>query len=252
MKHPAMLFACIMSCVVIAATTGASLISLGSAESFAVLGSTTVTSSGQTALFGDLGVYSGTAITGFYGTTTNDGPGTFIGTSHEGDAVAGQAQADALTAYNALTTLVSTQDLTGQDLGGLTLSPGVYNFDTTSQLTGTLTLDGVGDYVFNIGSTLTTAESASISFINGADPVNDVFWRVGTSTTLGAGTMFGGTIIADQSNTLNTGARVDGRVIALKGAVTLDTNFIAVPEPSTLFLMGLGGLVLLIRRRCIA
>ena len=222
---------------------------MDSAESFAVLGATTVTNTGPTTLTGDLGVYPGTAITGFFGTTENDGPGTFTGSAHQGDAVAQQAQADALAAYNQLGTVSATQDLSGQDLGGLLLTPGVYEFSTSAQLTGDLTLDGAGEYIFQIGSTLTSASNSSISSINGADPFRDVFWQVGSSTTIGTGTDFGGTIIADQSNTLNTGASVDGRVFALNGAVTLDTNSIAIPEPTTFSLLALGALVLLHRRR---
>jgi len=238
-----------LACIGIGAESRAAIVNLNSAESFAILGGTTVTNTGSTTLVGDLGVYSGTAITGFFGTNENDGPGTFTGSSHQGDDIAQFAQADALAAYNDLVALAFTQDLTDQDLGGLTLTPGVYKFTTTAQLTGNLTLDGVGDYVFQIGSTLTTASNSSISFINGADAFNDVFWQVGSSTTLGTDTVFGGTIIANQSNTLTTGASVDGRVISLNGAVTLDNNIIVIPEPTTFSLLALGGLALIRRRR---
>jgi hypothetical protein len=233
---------------------------LGAASSFAVLGSSTVTNTGMTTLVGDIGVSPGTAITGFYGTNNNDGPGTFTGRSYQEtiNAYGVQARVDATTAYNYLDNLVVTQDLTGQDLGGLTLPPGVYSFSSSAQLTGNLILDGAGEYVFRMGSTLTTATDSSVSFINGANPFTSVFWNVGSSATLGTGTRFGGTIISVASNTLVTGASVDGRVIALNGAVTLDTNNIvsvgaaSVPEPSTLLsFMAAVGLATGRRRRTV-
>jgi hypothetical protein len=217
----------------------------------------------MTTLVGDIGVSPGTAITGFFGTNENDGPGTFTGTSYQEtiNAYGVQARADAQTAYDYMGSLAVTQDLTGTDLGGLTLSPGVYSFSSSAQLTGNLILDGGGDYVFRMGSTLTTATASSISFINGANPFTSVFWNVGSSATLGTGTTFGGTIISAVSNTLVTGASVDGRVIALTGAVTLDNNNItnnnitAVPEPSTLLsfiFMAAVGLALLTKPRYLA
>ncbi|MEI7732388.1 MAG: ice-binding family protein [Verrucomicrobiota bacterium] len=200
---------------------------LSSADGFAVLGGSTVTSTGNTVLNGDLGVAPGLAITGF-------GPGVVNGTIYAGGAVAAQAQADAFTAYSLLAGEAPVQHLTGQDLGGLTLGPGVRDFTTSAQLTGILTLDAQGDpnarFDFQIGSTLTTASSSSIRLVNGAQADN-VFWQVGSSAALGTGTAFLGTILANQSITLNSGASMFGRALALNGAVSLDNNTItAVPE----------------------
>ena len=216
--------------------TQAALI-LGSAGSFAVLGGSTVTSTGSTVVHGHLGVSPGTAITGFP-------PGVVNGVMHSADTVAAQAQTAALAAYNLLTGEAVTQDLTSQDLGSLTLTPGVYKFDTSAQLTGTLTLSGNGRFDFLIGSTLTTAGSALVLLVNGAQADN-VFWQVGSSATLGTATQFSGSILANQSITLTTGADLFGRALALNGAVTMDNNVITVPvpEPGTL-LAGAGAMLL--------
>ncbi|MDB6074918.1 MAG: hypothetical protein JWO89_2558 [Verrucomicrobiaceae bacterium] len=223
----------------------AGTIPLGEAANFAVLAGSTVTNTGPTALFGDVGVSPGTAITDFP-------PGTFTGTLHSNDANSIQAQADALSAYNILAGLTPTQILTGQDLGGLTLTPGVYFFSSTAQLTGTLTLDGQGQvnplFVFQIGSTLTTASNSIIFETNGADWSN-IYFQVGSSATLGTNTEFEGTIIAMDSDTLTTGATVEGSVIALTGAVTLDSNVVVVPEPGSAVLLALGAISLCGRRK---
>ncbi len=232
----------------------AATITLGTAGNFAVLAGSTVTNTGPSLIVGgDVGVSPGSAITGFP-------PGIVVPpfTMHAADAVSLQAQNDLTTAYNAAAGLVPTQDLTGQDLGGLTLLPGVYFFSSSAQLTGTLTLNDLGDpnslFVFQIGSTLTTASSSSVMTINaGSIPGCDVFWQVGSSATLGTGTAFEGHILALTSITLNTGATIlEGSALARNGAVTLDTNTIVncdtpVPEPATMTLVLIGAALLGLR-----
>ncbi len=196
-------------------------VNLGKAGAFAVLAGTTVTNTGPSVIMGNLGVSPGTAVTGFP-------PGTVVhGAINAGDAVAAAAQTDLTTAYNAAAGLAPDQDLTGQDLGGQTLTAGVYKFDSSAGLTGTLTLNGQGnphaEFVFQIGSTLTTASASNVVFTNGARACN-VFWQVGSSATLGTGTAFAGNILALTSITATTGTSVDGRLLARNGAVTLDTN----------------------------
>ncbi len=200
---------------------------LGTAGSFAVLGGSTVTNTGPTIVNGDLGVSPSSTITGFP-------PGNVIlpGVMHAGDAVAGQAQSDVTTAYNALAGQACDFILTGQDLGGLTLIPGVYCFSSSAQLTGTLTLNAQGDpnavWVFQTGSTLITATNSSVAFINGGAgvPGCNVFWQVGSSATLGTNTDFTGNILALASITMNTSANLYGSTLARNGAVTLDSNTI--------------------------
>jgi hypothetical protein len=227
----------------------AEIIDLGVASNFAVLAGTTVTNTGATVISGNVGVNPGTAITGF--------PPAIItnGAQHSADALAGQAQIDAHGAYLQLADLPLTQTLTGTDLGGLTLTPGVYFFGSSAQLTGTLTLDAQNNpnalFVFQVGSTLTTASDSSVLLINGANCCN-IFWQVGSSATLGTDTNFRGTVLALTSITLNTGADIAyGRALAYNGAVTLDSNTIFItPEPGTVVLLGAGlvGLILLGRR----
>jgi hypothetical protein len=195
-------------------------------SSFAVLGGSTVTNTNTpTIVNGNLGVSPGSAVTGFP-------PGIVVGGSiHAADSVAAQAQTDLATLYNNLASVSCNTDLTGQNLGGLTLTPGVYCFASSAQLTGTLTLDAQGNsnalFIFRIGSTLTTASASSVLLINSASSCG-VFWQVGSSATLGTGTTLAGSIVALTSITLNTGASVTGRVLARNGAVTLDNSHVTV------------------------
>jgi uncharacterized repeat protein (TIGR01451 family) len=199
---------------------------LGVADTFAVLGWSTVTNTGPTIVTGDLGLSPGLSITGFP-------PGTVIGGTQIIGGVAATAQADALTAYNNLAGQACLSGYTiSADLGGMTLQPGVYCSGSTMGLTGTLTLDAMGDpnavWVFQMGSSLTAA--GTVSMINGGQAGN-VFWQVGSSATLGTGTVFKGNIIAYASITLDTGASLSGRALALTAAVTLDNNSVSVSQP---------------------
>ncbi len=200
---------------------------LGTAESFAVLGASTVTNTGSSIINGDLGVSPGTAVTGFP-------PGLVVppGAIHAADAVSLQAQTDVTVAYNTLAGQPCDVNLTGVDLGGLTLTPGVYCFDSSAQLTGKLTLNALGDpysvFIFQIGSTLTTASGSSVVVIN-ADKLCNAFWKVGSSATLGTTTDFKGNILALTSISMTTDANLVGRALARNGAVTLDSNTITIP-----------------------
>jgi hypothetical protein len=155
-------------------------------------------------------------------------PGTVVGAQHKADAVALKAKTDLVTGYNDAAGQTPFVDKTGQDLGGQTLTPGIYRFSSSAQLTGTLTLNGQGSsnavFIFQIGSTLTTASASKVVLINGASPCS-VWWQIGSSATLGTGTQFQGSLLALTSITLTTGANIlPGRALARNGAVTLDTN----------------------------
>ncbi|HUQ17124.1 MAG TPA: ice-binding family protein [Candidatus Saccharimonadales bacterium] len=194
-------------------------IGLGTAGSFGVLAGAGITNTGPTTINGDVGSYPTTTQTGF-------GSVTITGTNHFGDAVTQGAKTDLVTAYNDAAGRGPTIPVAA-NLGGQTLVAGVYNSASSLALTGSLTLSGTASdvWIFQAGSTLTTATGSSVVLTGGAQACN-VFWQVGSSATLGTGSSFKGTILALTSITMTTGASIDGRLLARNGAVTLDTDTI--------------------------
>jgi hypothetical protein len=218
--------AAVLAVLLAGTALGAASINLGTAKSFAVLAGTTITNTGATTIAGDVGLHPGASVTGF--TTV-----TLHGAKHIGDAVALSAKNALVTAYNDAAGATPVKKV-ATELGGTTLKPGVYGSDTLG-LTGTLTLDGEGLYIFQAGSTLITAPNSNVALINGASACN-VYWQVGSSATLATTTSFKGTIMALTSIALQTGATLQGRALAQNGAVTMDHNTInssACSAPST-------------------
>jgi hypothetical protein len=204
--------------------SAATSINLGSATPYAVVAGTTITNTGSSVISGDLGLSPGTSITGFP-------PGTASGTTDAADALALAAQTSSTAAYGVAASATPFTTVAGGTLGG-TLAPGVYQSASALALNGSVTLNGGGNpdavFIFQAGSTLTTASGSVVVLENGAQACN-VFWQVGSSATLGTGTSFSGTILALASVTADTGASVQGRLLAQTGAVTLNDNTVTVP-----------------------
>ncbi|MEA2844682.1 MAG: hypothetical protein QOJ69_2353, partial [Actinomycetota bacterium] len=231
--------ALLLSSLVLAVPAGAVATSppLGSASTFAVLGASGVTNTGPTVVTGDLGVSPGTSVSGFP-------PGSVTGTVHIADPTATAAQADIGTAIGDASGQPCDTNLTGLDLGGMTLTPGVYCFDSSAQLTGVLRLDALGSptaqWLFQVTSSLTTASDAAVILVNGGSQCsNNVTWQIGSSATVGSGTIFLGNILATTSITLATGSNSTGSLYAHTGAVTMDSNKVStcngeIPSPPEL------------------
>jgi hypothetical protein len=197
-------------------------IPLGASSSFGVVAGAGVTNTGPSVLTGDIGSFPTLAITGLATLA-------LTGVNQAGGAVSQRAKDDLVSAYDDAAARPASETIAA-DLGGRTLSPGVYRSASSIGLTGALTLDGHGDpnavFVFQAGSTVTTASASQVVLVNGARPCN-VFWQVGSSATLGTGSVFRGNILAFTSITVTTGVTIDGRVLARNGAVTLDSDVIS-------------------------
>jgi ice-binding like protein len=213
-----------------AATCGQSPVALGSAATYAALSGTTVTSTGATALTGDIGVSPGSAVTGFP-------PGTYTGTKNVANPAAASAEADLTTAYNDAAGRSNCAITVAGNIGGQTLSPGLYK--STSSLaisSGDLTLNGGGNpnavFVFQVASALTTTSGRAVVLSNGAQAGN-VFWQMGSSATLGTTSTMQGTILTYASITMTAGAHLNGRALARTGDVTMSASTIVVPTTTT-------------------
>ncbi len=195
-------------------------VGLGTANSFSVLGHSTVTNTGPTTMFGDLGLSPGTSVTG---------APHVLGATHIADAVAVDAQNSLTAAYVDAAGRPSTH-LASADLSGQSFTAGVYDASSTLLFSaGSVTLNAQGDpnavFIFKVGSSITTGSATTVRLINGAQPCN-VFWQVGADVTLGTGSRFIGTVMALNAITAQTGATLDGRLLARNAAVNLDTNTI--------------------------
>ncbi|KAA5549086.1 ice-binding family protein [Adhaeribacter rhizoryzae] len=200
---------------------------LGAAARFTVLAGTGVTNAGNTEVDGNLGVAPGNSLTGFP-------PGTIRGGTHLANTTATTAQTNLTNAYNSAAAQVATQNLTGQNLGGKTLKPGVYKFNGNAALTGALTLETNGDpeeiFIFQVDGNLLVDNSATVDFLELAKPrIGNIFWQVNGSVTIGAGSFFRGTIMANQTINMGTGATIQGRLLSRSSNVNLINNIITIP-----------------------
>jgi hypothetical protein len=208
-------------------------VDLGTADDFAILAGSTITDANPSVITGDVGLSPASGA--FIDVTCAEVDGDIYAVDAAGPAPCSiedgpllvTAKDDLTTAYNDAAGRLATGD-PGTELGGDVLTDGTYETDSgTFEIAAgqTLTLDGEGNedavFIFNMTTTLVTFANSNVELINGAQACN-VFWRVGSSATLGTGTDFIGTIMADQSITDNGGSTVEGRLLARIAAVNLD------------------------------
>ena len=199
-------------------------VSLGSSSDLAVLAGSSVTSTGATVITGDLALSPGSSIGGFP-------PGILNGTQHINDATANQGKLDLTAAYNDAAGRTSTDIVTlSGNIGGLTLTPGLYKSTSSLSISsGDLTFDAKGNssavFIIQIASSFTTTSGRKV-ILSGGALASNIFWQVGSSATFGTTSVMKGTVMAMQSITLNTGAKIDGKVLARTGGITMAGNTI--------------------------
>ncbi|HEX2897975.1 MAG TPA: ice-binding family protein [candidate division Zixibacteria bacterium] len=205
--------------------SGQQSVNLASAGDYVILAGSTIANTGTSNVTGDVGLSPGTSVGGFP-------PGIMNGTQHINDVDANNAKLDLTTAYNnAAGRTVAPISVAG-NIGGRTLAPGLYKSTSSLEISsGDLTLNGNSNaiWIFQIASTLTTTAGRKVILSGGAKAKN-VYWQVGSSATLGTTSVFKGTIMVDQSITMNTGATLEGRVLARIGGITLNGNTIVKPN----------------------
>jgi len=205
-------------------TTTQSPVMLGACTNLAILAGSGITNTGATVITGDMGLSPGTSIGGFP-------PGILNGTQHINDAIATQAKLDLTAAYNDAAGRTSTDIVTiSGNIGGLTLTPGLYKSTSSLAITsGDVTFDAKGNpaaiFIIQIASSFTTGSGRKV-FLSGGALASNIFWQVGSSATFGTTSVMKGNILAMQSISFNTGAKLDGRALARTGAVTMAGNTI--------------------------
>ncbi|MCF7922099.1 MAG: ice-binding family protein [Candidatus Marinimicrobia bacterium] len=218
------------------------IVNLGAAGDFALLAGSLVSNVPNSAVTGNIGLSpaAGSNITGFGGAEI---VGIFYTVDATGPAGSVPSATMLLAAKGDIT--IAFNDAAGRmpvpvgeylnpgagNIGGMTLSSGLYKFTSTLSISGsdlTLTGSDTDVWIFQIASDLNVANGIHVTLAGGALPAN-IFWQVGTSATLGTTCVFQGTIIADQSIALNTGATLNGRALASSGAVTIEGSTVTKP-----------------------
>ena len=197
---------------------------LGTAGGFVLFSSVgAVTNTGISHLTGNVGTNSGSS-TGF---------GNVDGVMNDNNLASSAASASLLIAYNQLDAAIPT-DFPSSLLGNNdTLSPGIYSIPSAATLNGNLVLDALGDpnavFIFQIDGAFASSAGAKVKMINGGVACN-VFWKVEGQVDLGPGTTMVGTIVAHNAAiVLNALDTLEGRALAIAGAITLNSLQAAMP-----------------------